>query len=302
MKVDNKFKEAYASLAKDRSRRDALASLIVEYIKPNHITWDVVGLLLNTRAMKPGDALVKKVRKGLEVRTLVPGSIHLASEITVEDRINYMLDGADIRVRANLWELESGELGTVQSIRQEMMSKLADYYLNRVFSSLSNVWSAVNTVNNYTEVATITATALEDAIDEINYRCGSVKTVIGTRKALSPITKFGNFVTDGATTWGVDSAIEEIRQTGWLGKYYGCPIVGLDQVWDNLVDYNPLLPENKILVIGHDVGEFITYGEPRDKNWEDMEPTPPYWNLEIYQQFGFLVDKVQGIYVIKLTG
>jgi hypothetical protein len=48
------------------------------------------------------DALVKKVRRGIEARTLVPGSIHLASEITVDDRIVYMLDGVDIKVKANL--------------------------------------------------------------------------------------------------------------------------------------------------------------------------------------------------------
>ena len=111
--MNKKFKEAYASLAKNKNQREALASLIVEYIDPRHITENVVGLMLNTRNLDPGDALVKKVRKGIEVRTLVPGAVHLASEITVSDRINYMIDGADIKVKANMWELESGELGTV---------------------------------------------------------------------------------------------------------------------------------------------------------------------------------------------
>ena len=50
-------------------------------------------MLLNTRSLKPGDSLVKKLRKGIEVRTLVPGSIHLASEVTVSERVNYVLDG-----------------------------------------------------------------------------------------------------------------------------------------------------------------------------------------------------------------
>jgi len=90
------FKKAYASLAGDKAQRDALASLIIEYIDPNHITENIVGLFLDTRAMKPGDAMLKKVRRGVEVRTLVPGSIHLASEITVNDRYNYMLDGSHV--------------------------------------------------------------------------------------------------------------------------------------------------------------------------------------------------------------
>lgn len=52
-----KFKEAYASLAKDPSKRQALASLIVEYINPLHLTSDIVSLFLNTRNLNPGDAL-----------------------------------------------------------------------------------------------------------------------------------------------------------------------------------------------------------------------------------------------------
>jgi hypothetical protein len=93
------FKEAFASLFKED--REAVAEFLVEWINPNHLAGDLIGRILNTRAMKLGDYLVKKVRKGIEVRVLVPGAVHLASEITISDRINYMLSGADIRVHAN---------------------------------------------------------------------------------------------------------------------------------------------------------------------------------------------------------
>ncbi len=52
-----KFKESIASLMKDGTKHDALAQLLVEYIQPGHITQDFVSMLLNTRALKPGDAL-----------------------------------------------------------------------------------------------------------------------------------------------------------------------------------------------------------------------------------------------------
>lgn len=54
---EKQLKEAYAALAKDKSKRDALAALITEFIQPNHITTDFVGMLLNTRNLQPGDAL-----------------------------------------------------------------------------------------------------------------------------------------------------------------------------------------------------------------------------------------------------
>jgi len=96
--MDNKALEALASLMKDRSQRDALAEILVEFIQPNHLTNQFMGDILNTRSLKPGDSLVKKIRKGIEVRTLVPGSVHLKSEITVSERMNYVLDGAHVGV------------------------------------------------------------------------------------------------------------------------------------------------------------------------------------------------------------
>jgi hypothetical protein len=297
-----KLKEAVASLMKDTTKRDALAQLIVEYVDPGHISTDFIGLLLNTRNLNVGDILVKKVRKGIHVHTLVPGSIHLANELTVSERANYILDGADVKVLANYWELASGELGTVESIRSEMVAKLNDFLMNKVFTALTTIWTAANTPNNYTAAnGPLTYTILDDAIKQINLTTSGAKAIVGTRAALTPITKFGAFWNNGAaspTTWAVNSALEEVMRTGWLGQYSGVPIIVVPQNYDNPEDYNKLVPEDKVLVIGNNVGEFITYGPAQTKQYDDMRPTPPYWNLEIYQQFGMMIDNSMGIHVI----
>lgn len=305
--MDKELREQVASLIKDGSKEE-IASFLVEYVKPNHITVDFVSMLLNTRRLKEGDALVKKLRKGIEVRTLVPGAIHLANEITVSERMNYILDGADVKVSYNEWDMENGSIGTVAEIRQEMLMKLRDFYMGKVFTALSTVWSATNTPNNFTDVGgAVTATALEDAIDYINQTAGGVKAVVGVKSAMTPITKFGAFWNDGNTVgtdaqWsGVDSQLEKIMREGRLGEYYGAPLVHLEQQWDNPEDYNTLLPTDKILVIGNNVGEFITYGEPKWKQWTDMNPTPPQWYLETYQRFGMMIDRADGIYVLKVS-
>lgn len=297
-----KLKEAFASLVKD-GKREALAQLIVEYVQPGHITTDFIGLLMDSRRLNPGDALVKKIRKGITVRTLVPGAQHLASELTVSDRINYILDGADVKVTANEWELESGELGTLDDIRNEMSAKLRDFFIGKVFTALTTVWTASNTPSNYIDVGgPLTATVLKNAIDRINQTTGGVRAVVGTRAALTPITTFGAGYTDGAgTSQVVPDNIREIMQTGWLGKYYGAPILAIDQQYDNPEDYNALIPSNKVIVIGEKVGEFITFGDVKTKQWSDMRPTPPQWFLELYQQFGMIIDRADGIYVIKVS-
>lgn len=245
---------------------------------------------------------MKKLRKGIEVHTLVPGSIHLANEITVTERINYVLDGADIKVTYNEWDLENGNIGTVESIRTEMAAKLRDYYLNKVFTALSTVWSAVNTPDNYTAVGgEITAAALEDAIDWINYTTGKAKAIVGVRRILTPITRFGAFWNDGEATpnvVGIDSQLEKVVQDGFLGRYYGVPIIALNQTWDNPEDYNTLLPEDKILILGENIGEFIIYGDEKYKQYVDPRPTPSQWIMELWQQFGLMVWNARGISVL----
>lgn len=299
---DKELKLALAEVAKDETKRKEFAELIVEYINPNHFVKDFVGLLLNTRTLKPGDALVKKVRKGIKVRTLVPGSETLASEITLSERMNYVLDGAVVSVTANEWDLERGEIGTIDDLRRELLASLKDFYVYKVFTALSSVWNAANTPSNYTAVAgSLTATALKDAIQNINNTTGGVRAVVGTRSALTPITEFGNFVKSGSDTWGVPDNIREIMKTGFLGEYYGAKIVALEQQYDNPDDYNAMIPDNLVLVIGENVGDFVLFGEPKADEWTDKSVVPPQWYLRLYQQFGMIVDKAMGIHVIEIT-
>ncbi len=172
---EKNYKETLAQIMRDPSpaQREALAQILVEFIQPNHLTNQIMSLLLDTRALSPGDALVKKIRKGIEVRTLVPGAVHLASEVTVSDRINFALEGADVKVTYNEWELERGEIGTVDSISSEMRAVLQDYFVNRVFTLLGSIWSATNTPSNY---GTVTAA---------NWAAGNATAMAATKTKLS---------------------------------------------------------------------------------------------------------------------
>lgn len=302
---EQKFKEAYAQLAKED--RNALAELIVEYINPNHITQDIVGTFLNTRALKPGDALVKKVRRGVEVRQLVPGQTSLASQITMKEVVNYNIDMAYAEVSHNEWEVESGEIGTVDSIRRELTASLSDFYATKVMNALYTLATIDDDQNFVYMSAPITRTALETAIDYIADTAGGVKVVVGRRTALAPITQFAGYRIPIATEVGtaytgmvVPSAIEEINRTGWFGQYYGANFVALNQIYDNPFDRNPLIKDNLIVVIGDNCGEFITYGDTREDEWTDMTTAPPTWHLRIYQQFGLMFDRMENVCIIRV--
>ncbi len=225
---EQEYREALASLAK--TDREALAAMIVEYIQPTHIAVDYISMLLNTRQLNPGDQLFRRLRRGITVRSLYPGAIHLSNEVTVEDRAWYHLDGLDVRVHVSDWDLASGQIGTLADIETEMKAKIQDYLINQVITHLGTLWTAGNTPNNWVSVGgTLTATALETAIDSVNYRVGGTKAVVGVKRLMTPITKFAQYTpyNPSATSWGVPvaSAIEEVRKTGFVGTYYGVPII-----------------------------------------------------------------------------
>jgi len=302
-----KFKTAYAEIAKNKAARDTLAELIVEYIDPKHVTQDIVGMFLNTRALNPGDALVKKVRRGIEVRQLVPGQTTLSSQITVKEVVNYNLDQAYAEVSHNEWEVESGEIGTVDDIRREMTAKLSDFYVTKVLNAMYTLATINDSNNFYYVTGPITRSTLEDSIDYIADTAGAVRAVVGRRTALAPITKFAGYrlptATEIATPTAaipVPSALEEIRRTGWFGVYYGANFIALEQVYDNPYDRTPLIKDNMVVVVGDECGEFITYGDTREDQWTDMSTAPPTWHIRIYQQFGLMFDRMENVAVIRL--
>lgn len=293
------LKEAYASIAKDQNKRGELAEMIVEYAQPGHIATNWIGMLLNSRTLNPGDLLVKKIRKGIKVYSHVPGAIPLKSEITVADRINYVLDTAQVSVTAGVMELESGELGTVADISSEMQAKLRDFYMQKVFTALTTVWTAANTPNNFISVGgALTKTALDNAINRINETTAGVKAIVGTRNALQSITGFAQWESFGGTNATIQSVSEEIARTGWIGAYQGTPILVVPQEYDAPDTYNKMIPEDKVLVIGKNVGDFITYGPVHTQEYTDMKPVPAQWNLTYWTQFGFIIDNADGLYVI----
>jgi hypothetical protein len=298
---EDEIRQAVAEVAKSGNRQ-ALAEIITEWLQPQHLSMELMGRFLDTKSLKPGDSQLFKVRKGLHVRTLVPGQIPLRDEITVSERMAYMFDTADIAVNANEMEIQSGELGTIADIKTEMGQKFVDYYVGKLFTALSTVWTAATTSTNFADCSgDLNATSLKAMIDTINQTTGGAKLIVGSRVALTPITTFGSFWTDGTTHAWNNVVLEEIMRTGWLGNYYGVPVLAIEQLHDNFEDWNTLIPEDKVVVIGNKVGQFVTYGPMNTKEYTDMKPTPPVWNYELWQQFSVVILNAMGIGVLAVS-
>lgn len=324
-RLSQEDRQALAELAK--TDRTAFAEVITEYIDPTYLTLDLAGQFMNTREMTFGDILVKRFKGKYHVQQIVPGQITLGEQITVRDKaLGWNLDILAAKASYNELELRhGGPQFTPETVRSDVRKALEEQIVMRSWNALANIWSTTNagaltysgaTNSNWIDASgELTSTALDAAIDHVNYWAGSVRTIIGTETALAPLSTFGQYTvvtTSSAnayvTTNGQPSGtFQNVSPYGPGSKavetYRGVSnIVRLKQIFDE-TEYpkRALLPNDFVLVIGDNVGEFITYGGPQTKEWTDMEPTPPYWNFEVWQQFGMMVWNAQGIVKIKVT-
>lgn len=317
-------RQALAELA--MTDRKAFAEVITEYVDPVYLTLDLASTFFNTRAMNFGEVHVKSFKGKYHVQQIVPGQITLGEQITVRNKaVSYNLDILGAGAMYNELEMRhGGPAYTPETVRADVQKALAEKLLLRSWNALANVWNSTNAAaltipgsanSNFIDASgPLTSTVLDAAIDHVNYWSPGVKTIIGTEAALAPLSTFGQYnLISGSLS---DNYVQidgrpafTFQNVSPFGGNYGVEsyrgvtnIVRVKQIFDESeFPPKPLLPTDFILVVGDDIGEFITYGGVETKEWTDMEPTPPYWHYFIYQQFGMMIWNARGLVKIKVT-
>jgi len=328
MKKDANLKDeqrlALAELA--RNDRAAFAEVITEYVDPVYLTLDLVGAFMNTREMNFGELLVKRFQGKYHVQQIVPGQITLAEQIVIRDKaMSISLDILAAKAGYNTLELEhGGPTFTPEKVKSDVQAALKEAILMRTWNALGNIWTSANAANltitgstnsNFLDASgALTATVLDAAIDHVNFWSeGGVRSIIGTEQALAPLSTFAQYqiiagttndfyVTQNGTPEGTIINRSPYGRQG-VETYRGVTnIVRIPQIFDK-TEYppKPLLPTDFVLVVGENIGEFVTYGGPQYKEYVDNEPTPPYWNYETWLQFGMMIWNARGLVKIKVT-
>jgi hypothetical protein len=309
-----------------KTNRAAFAEVITDYIEPTYLTLDLASQFMGTREIQIGDVYVKSFKGKYHVQQIVPGQITLGEQIVVRNKaVSYNLDILSAKAKYNELELaHGGPAYTPETVRSDVRKALEEKLVMRGWNALANIWTTANaSALTYTGSSTsnfidaggpLTSTALDAAIDHVNFYSPGVRAIIGTEQALAPLTTFGqyrlvsgsnsdNYVTLDGRPAGTFNNGSPYGNAGGVESYRGVGnIVRLKQIFDES-EYprQPLLPTDFVLVIGEDIGEFITYGGAQTKEWTDMEPTPPYWNYETWVQFGMMVYNAKGVVKIKVT-
>lgn len=327
-RLTNEDRVAMAELAK--KDRKAYAEVITEYIEPVYLTLDLASQFMNTREIKLGDVYVKSFKGKYHVQQIVPGQITLGEQIVVRNKaLSYNLDILSAKAKYNELELaHGGPAFKPETVREDVRKALNEKLVMRGWNALANIWTAANASaltitgsgqSNFIDASgPLTATALDTAIDHVNKWSEGVRTIIGTEQALAPLSTFGQYAMVGTGTqynekepWATNGqpsgTFQNVSPYGPGSKavetYRGVTnIVRLKQIFDE-TEYpkRPLLPTDFVLVIGENIGEFITYGDAQTKEWTDMEPTPPYWNYETWVQFGMMIWNAKGLVKIKVS-
>jgi len=304
-----------------RPTRSAYSDLVMEIVQPNHLSLELFSAFMPTRTMKPGDRRGRRVRRGrYPVRTFTPGAKHLTDVLSYLEQETYLADRLVAGTSHSLWEIQSGEVGTIEQMRTELRADIFDELVSKVFTLLSTVWNSTDTPNNYFDGSStgVTSTMLDSAIETLLDHTGSVRSIVGSRRALLPIYTFAQyreFVLGGSgnnpdrAMFPVTRAFDEFSNTGRVSTYKGIPLVELPQVYRNRLPANAtgtllsseqrMIPTDKILVIGDQVGEVLLMGGTEYQDYTDPSTQPPNYVLHSWQGYGLWVDDVEAIAVIK---
>lgn len=290
--------------------RSAFAELVMEIIQPNHLSLELFNAFMPTTTKQPGDQRGRRVRRGrYPVYTMVPGTKHMHAVTHFEEQMTFSFDRLISGVSHSLWEIQSGEVGTVDQMRSDLRADIFDEIVTRIFNLLNTVWNGVDTPNNYTDASSggVTATVLENMIENVLDATGNVRAIVGTRKALMPVYKFAQYREFVLTGTGTDraafttEAFTEFLRTNRVSTYLGIPLIEIPQIYTQRLPNikQRKIQDNRILVIGENVGEIALVEGTKYYDYTDPTTQPPNYVLFAEQDFGVLIDNVEGIGIIK---
>lgn len=308
------LQRACAELAKtagaDNTGKSAFAELIMQILEPQHLSLELFNMFMRVVRRNPGDELGRRVsRSRFPIQTMAPGADHNAHMIAYQENMVRVFDRIITGFQDSLWNVRSGEVATVEKIRTELKADLFDEIVSRVFTLLTTVWNATDTPNNYVDASStgITATVLDTMIENVFEFSPGVKAIVGSRRALLPVYAFSQYREFALTGTNTDAiafpttAFNEYTNSLKVSTYRGIPLVEIPQVFRNtLPDIRArMIPTDRVLVIGEDVGEVEVMGETDYQEAIDLNTQPGKYRLHAWQAFGMIVDNVEGIGVIK---
>jgi len=278
-------------------KRRALATKIVESVRQDIYTQDIVSMIADSRTFGPGEELQFKTREGLVAYVIDPGSFAPRSVITntVTTLPKKLIT---VATELDLGQLRSGRYGTIADIKQQA----AEQILGAKSAMMWEVaWRAVTSSTADSNYATVSSSAtastkksaLDTAISYLeDYTQAGAKAIVGRFSSLS-------FLEDLDYQTLPDDLRSMIYREGFLGVYKGVPVFRLKSFKDTYRVQK--ISANYILVLGEGT---LKYGEeePGLEVYEQVKGTTTRgWELAFWVACGAAAVETAKIYNIVLS-
>lgn len=321
--LDEKYIKAVAAAAAEAgnspNKRSAYAEVVIDVVQPNQLTLDLFSAFMPTVSLNVGDEWGRRVKRGrYPVRTMVPGSKHLTDVTSYVEQYATFYDRLIAGTSHSLWEIQNGEVGTVEQMRTDLRADIFSELVSKVFNILATAWNETDTPDNFEDVGgPLTQTALDSMIEAMLDNGQNVTGIMGTRRALRPLYTFAQyreFELSGTNTdavgFAVDQAFNEFTNSRRVSRYTGIPVIELAQVSSRRfapgatsgdLRGERLLPDNRVIILSEDVGQIATFGETTYQDYTDPQTQPPNYVLHCWQAYGMRVDNMEGIGVLAVN-
>ena len=280
-----------AKMATTEKGRDELAEIVKVALEDSYNKFDIIPLLFDTKHFNLGDKpMFKTHKKGIRAYWTAPNS-YVPKSQNYETEIFMQFESLGVRPECLLSDLKTGRVDSFGALISDARDAMDTAIYQKIYELLAQTYNATGSASGLQASVsnTLTKTVLDDAINKVRKKVGGAPTIIGDYDLCSQIEGFDGFSY---------IALEEIRNTGILGKYKGCNIVYLPEILDP-VTQKSIVPTNKLFIVGRKIG---VYGDYNDMDMmQEININDKSWNCRLDKEMGACITKPEGIFCITVT-
>lgn len=280
-----------AKMATTEKGRDELAEIVKVALEDSYNKFDIIPLLFDTKHFNLGDKpMFKTHKKGIRAYWTAPNS-YVPKSQNYETEIFMQFESLGVRPECLLSDLKTGRVDSFGALISDARDAMETAIYQKIYELLAQTYNVTGSASgSQASVSnTLTKTVLDNAINQVRKKVGGAPTIIGDYDLCSQIEGFDGFSY---------IALEEIRNTGILGKYKGCNIVYLPEILDP-VTQKSIVPTNKLFVVGRKIG---VYGDYNDMDMmQEININDKSWNCRLDKEMGACITKPEGIFCITVT-
>ena len=280
-----------AKMATTEKGRDELAEIVKVALEDSYNKFDIIPLLFDTKHFNLGDKpMFKTHKKGIRAYWTAPNS-YVPKSQNYETEIFMQFESLGVRPECLLSDLKTGRVDSFGALISDARDAMETAIYQKIYELLAQTYNATGSASgSQASVSnTLTKTVLDDAINKVRKKVGGAPTIIGDYDLCSQIEGFDGFSY---------IALEEIRNTGILGKYKGCNIVYWPEILDP-VTQKSIVPTNKLFIVGRKIG---VYGDYNDMDMmQEININDKSWNCRLDKEMGACITKPEGIFCITVT-